>query len=127
MTNNELAGTSWVAAQVGAEAARPPLPEVSFGGDGRLTGTTGVNRLMGIYQMKKGVVTFGPGATTRMAGPPELMTQEQAVNAALTGEVPYALVGDRLTLGTGEQSLVLERVGIQEQVPTTDAAAMPPA
>ena len=126
MADNELAGTSWVAALVGVGAARPPLPEVSFGDDGRLTGTTGVNRLMGSYRVGEGVVTFGPGATTRMAGPPELMAQEQAVNAQLTGEVPYALVGDRLTLGSGEQSLVLERAGIR-QVATTDAVAAPPA
>ncbi|MEO5743208.1 MAG: META domain-containing protein [Terracoccus sp.] len=127
MTDNELAGTSWVAAQVGVEAARPPRPEVSFGDDGRLTGTTGVNRLMGTYQAGEGVVTFGPGATTRMAGPPELMAQEQAVNTVLTGEVPYALVGDRLTLGTGERSLLLERAGNDQQVPTRDAGALPPA
>ncbi|MEO6999097.1 MAG: META domain-containing protein [Terracoccus sp.] len=127
MTDNELVGTSWVAAQVGPEAARPPLPEVSFGDDGRLTGTTGVNRLVGSYEVGEGVVTFGPGATTRMAGSPELMAQEQSVTALLAGEVAYEVVGDRLTIGTGEQSLLLDRAGIHQPVPTTDAEAVPPA
>lgn len=126
MADNKISGTSWVVQQVGVESARPPLPEISFGDDGRLSGTTGVNRLMGSYEVGEAAVTFGPGATTRMAGPPELMAQEQAVTAVLSGEVAYEVDGDRLTLGTGEQSLLLERAGIN-QVPTTDAGEVPPA
>ena len=112
--------------QVGADALRPPLPQLSFGDDGGLSGTTGVNRLMGRYEVGEAAVTFGPLATTRMAGPPELMAQEQAVTRALSGEVAYALVGEGLTLGVGEQSLLLERAGIHLIAPT-DAVDAPSA
>lgn len=108
--------------RVGVHAARPPLPQVFFGDDGRLSGTTGVNRLMGSYDVGETVMTFGPSATTRMSGPPELMAQEQAVMAVLDGEVPYGLDGGRLTLGADGHGLLLERAGIQ-QTPTPDAVA----
>lgn len=126
MADITISGTSWVVRQVGAEAHRPPLPQLSFGDDGRLSGSTGVNRLMGRYEVGEGAVTFGPLATTRMAGPPELMAQEQAVTGVLSGEVAYAVAGDRLTLGAGELSLSLERAGIRP-VPPTDAGDAPPA
>ncbi len=57
MADNTISGTSWVVRQVGAEAPGQPLPELSFGDDGRLSGTTGVNRLMGSYEVGEGAVT----------------------------------------------------------------------
>ncbi|MDN5767132.1 MAG: META domain-containing protein [Humibacillus sp.] len=113
MADNPISGTSWVVRQVGADALRPPLPQLNFGNDGGLSGTTGVNRLMGRYEVGEAAVTFGPLATTRMAGPPELMAQEQAVIGVLSGKVAYAVVGDRLTLGADDHGLLLERDGIR--------------
>lgn len=126
MADNTISGTSWVVRQIGAQSPRPPLPELSFDDGGRLNGTSGVNRLMGSYEVGDGAVTFGPLATTRMAGPPELMAQEQAVVGVLSGKVAYAVVGDRLTLGVDGHGLLLERAGIQ-LTPTTDAVDAPPA
>lgn len=50
-----------------------PIPTLSVE-DGRVSGTMGVNRFTG--RLESGRIT-GPLATTMMAGPPELMEQEQ--------------------------------------------------
>lgn len=50
-------------------------------------------------------VVFGPLGTTKMACPDDRMTVERAVAAVLVGDVPYAIDGDRLTLGDGARGL----------------------
>lgn len=57
-----LAGTRWV---YGPERAHN-TPELQFS-DGRLSGSTGCNRLMGSYKSDGSTVTWGPIATTLMA------------------------------------------------------------
>lgn len=109
MAANEISGTTWVVQQIGADTTRAPLPQITFGDDGRLTGTGGVNRLMGSYEVGEGTISFGPGATTKMAGPPEAMAQEQALTAVLVGDLPYELTGDRLLLGREGEGVVLVR------------------
>ncbi len=115
MSAHSIVGGTWVVREIGGEPTSSPPPEIVFGDDGRLTGTTGVNRLMGGYEVDGEQLVFAGGtATTRMAGPPELMRQEQALAALLTGSVPFALEGDRLVLGSpdagGPGHAVLARV-----------------
>lgn len=76
------AGTSWRVVGVGDLDVTGGAC-LTFGDDGQVSGSGGVNRLTGAYSVDGPVLTFGPLATTRMAGPPELMAEEQAVLAAL--------------------------------------------
>jgi heat shock protein HslJ len=78
--------------------------------DGGVSGNASVNRYLGKMTLTDaGKVSWGgPGfATTRMAGPPPLMDQEQRYLAALA-KVDHAwLEGRKLTL-TGGQAVVLD-------------------
>jgi heat shock protein HslJ len=92
-TSDALAGTEWSIASIEGRpivAHDAPLV-VAFGHDGRVSGTTGVNQLTASYSLTDEYLTFGPTATTRRAGSPEAMEQEQRVLAALAGMCPYRL------------------------------------
>lgn len=92
-TSDALAGTQWeiVAVEGQSLVTGDERPVLSFGHDGRMSGTTGVNHLTASYSLTAGYLTFGPLATTRRAGSPELMVQERMVVAALAGMCPYRL------------------------------------
>ena len=113
MSENDLGGTTWTVQELGGAVTAVPKPELSFGTDSRVSGTTGVNRIMGQFAVKDGLLTVGNAATTRMAGPPEAMAQEQRLLELLAGEVPYTLTGDRLELGAGETLALLVRPSVQ--------------
>ena len=85
-------------------AERPPVLRFDHGG--RVTGTTGVNRLAGSWTLADGVLTLGPLAMTRKAGPPERMAVEAALVAALDAPLAVAPAGDGIRLG-GAGGLVL--------------------
>ena len=96
-TSDALAGTEW---QVTAVAGQPvgsgePLI-VSFGHDGRVTGSTGVNSFTASYTLTAEYLSFGPMATTRRDAPPELRAQEQRIVGSLAGTCP--VVVSRYTL-----------------------------
>lgn len=84
--------------------ARPPV--LRFDGDGRVTGTTGVNRLAGAWALASGVLTLGPLAMTRRAGPPARMAVESALVSALEGPLAVARDGDGLRLGGADGVLL---------------------
>lgn len=66
---------------------------------GRVTGSTGCNRLTGTFARTGETLRFGPAATTRMACvDPRLMSQEQAFLAALTATERHSVDGDTLVL-----------------------------
>lgn len=102
-----LVGRDWQVVQLGGTATGAQRPALQFLDDGRLVGTTGVNRVMGQYQTRwsdgRLVVSFGPAATTLMAGPPEAMEQEQRVLALLQGEHTVEVVGDRMRVDPFEE------------------------
>ena len=80
----DLVGSTFDIVEVlGVGVLSPSSPDIAFGADGRVSGRASVNRLMGQYTVDGDVVRFGALATTMMAGPPELMEQEQRVLAAL--------------------------------------------
>ncbi len=69
----------------GLPALETPTAEITFGVDGRLTGSATVNRINGTYRLEHGVLLCGPLASTMMAGPPDAMDQERRVCALLAG------------------------------------------
>ena len=92
-TSDALAGTQWEILSIdgqSVEAADEPLL-ISFGHDGRVSGSTGVNQLTASYSLTADYLTFGPLATTRRAGSPALMEQEHRVVASLAGMCPFRL------------------------------------
>lgn len=75
--------------------------------DGRLSGTGGINRLMGDYRLEGSSLVFGPIATTMMAGPPERMEREQQFLADLARVANWSLEDSQLILGDAAGTAVL--------------------
>jgi heat shock protein HslJ len=99
-TSDALAGTQWALLSIdgaGTTAGDAPLL-ITFGHDGRVSGSTGVNQLTASYSLTSEYLTFGPLATTRRGGSPELMEQEHRVVASIAGMCPYRLDARTLTI-----------------------------
>lgn len=60
--------------------------------DGRVSGSAGINRLMGDYTLAGDRLGFGVIATTMMAGPPERMEAEQRFLSALGQVARWSVV-----------------------------------
>jgi heat shock protein HslJ len=99
-TSDALAGTEWAIVRLGEvpvlEADQPLV--IAFGHDGRVSGSTGVNQLTASYSLTADYLTFGPLATTRRAGTPELMEQEHRVVQSLAGMCPFELMAHTLSI-----------------------------
>lgn len=99
----------WELVSVGGIAAEPG-GRIAFSADGAVFGTTGCNRFNGQAIAAPGVITFtGPMASTKMACPGPMMTQEMQVLQALQGTVAVAYdpVADRMMLIPSEGAPVL--------------------
>ena len=81
---------------VAAEQLREPQLVLSSQ-DARFSGSGGVNRLMGGYDLDGNSLTFSHVASTMMAGPPEAMQQEQIIVEALGRVRGFRITGDQLT------------------------------
>lgn len=67
--------------------------------DGEVTGTGGVNRFTGTYEATDdGALTFGPIASTKMAGSDEAMAQESEFFAALEATEHFGFNDGNLVL-----------------------------
>jgi heat shock protein HslJ len=113
-TSDVLAGTSWRLRRIDrvpvvTADAEPML--LTFGHDGRVSGSTGVNQLTASYNVTPEYLTFGPMATTRRAGSPELMAQEHKVVGSLAGMCRYRLTEVSLELEGPYGPVELERYG----------------
>lgn len=77
----------------------------------RVAGHSGVNRYTAGVELDGSSLTFGPIASTRMAGPPERMETEQRFLAALATVASWVFdEGElRLVTGTGATAVVLRR------------------
>ena len=71
---------------------------VAFGSDGKVSGNGGVNRFMGDFESGAKSVKIGPLQSTKMAGPPELMTQETAYLTALQNSTTWEIKSGTLTM-----------------------------
>ena len=77
-----LTGSTWQVVDIGGNpvaAGRPERqPHLVFSPEGRISGSTGCNRLTGTYQLDGKALKFSPLAMTKMACPPPLDAQERA-------------------------------------------------
>jgi heat shock protein HslJ len=70
----------WLVVEIYGETVDPEAPrQFHFEAD-RIAGRVGVNRFTGSITMVGDVVQVGPVASTRMAGPPDLMALEDRFN-----------------------------------------------
>jgi len=77
--------------------------------NGEVTGMASINRYSGrVFAEKDRILGWGPIRTTRMAGPPELMAQEDRFLEALPQTVRIYLFGERLVLENRERGIRLE-------------------
>ena len=105
----DLLEGDWLVVEIGGEAVDLDAPRtVRFEGD-RMSGRVGVNRFTGSFTLDGDVLQAGPAASTRMAGPPEMMALESRFNSRLEGEHEITWEGDVLTLGTSERAIVMKR------------------
>lgn len=66
--------------------------------DGKVTGSTGCNRLTGTAKISSSEITFGPIATTKMACADPMTQVERSVLLVLKGTVPFSIDSSSLTL-----------------------------
>ncbi|MGK5080994.1 META domain-containing protein [Janthinobacterium sp. HLX7-2] len=98
-----LTNTYWKLTQLdGATVTMAPEQErevrITLSDDGKVTGFTGCNRVMGGYTVAGTALRFTQLAGTRMACPPPLMQLESAVLANLNSVTGYQLDGEKLIL-----------------------------
>lgn len=104
-----LDGTAWRAADV----AGSPVPAgtdvtIEFS-DGNAFGRGGVNSFRGSYSVEGDHLTFGPLASTMMAGPPELMELERRWFQSLGPGSKVEITGLRLVHADGSTSTLVPR------------------
>jgi uncharacterized lipoprotein YbaY len=99
----ELAGTTWrVESLAGSTFADGAAAEITFGADGTISGSTGVNRFRGTYRLDDDRLTVGPLMTTRMAGPPDAMERERVLLGILAKECTIRVDEDGLVIDDGD-------------------------
>lgn len=102
-----LENTYWKLTTVGNQAARVLTGEREAHLlllDGRASGSSGCNKLMGSYTLAGRALTLGPLASTRMACP-ELGAQETTLIDAYQRTTAYRIEGETLTLLSGSTPL----------------------
>ena len=106
-----LAYTQWTLVELHGEPVEVAADELAPSlvldlEEAHVTGSGGVNRLTGQFALTGDELTFGPLATTRMAGPESAMQREGAFLAALERVTAYALDGRTLTLLADDDPVV---------------------
>jgi heat shock protein HslJ len=104
---NAIEGREWRVNAIGGEAPGGPSPATLTFAEGRVTGTTGCNRLTGGYALDGDRLTMDGVATTRMACPGPAMAQEAAIVAALRGPLTIVRGKDGVMLTGSAASLTL--------------------
>jgi putative lipoprotein len=105
-----LFGTTWRLTDLDG---RPPAQTtgknfaqlVLDGSQNRYSGSSGCNRLTGTIELKDDSLNFGAGASTMMACPEPLMTQEQAFTKMLQSVTGYRIRGRTLELLAGDKTV----------------------
>lgn len=80
--------------------------ELTFNGDGTVTGNSGCNGFGGSYTVEGDQITFESITSTLMACEDARMAQESAVTQVLTGTAKYKIEGSTLTLTNDDRVLV---------------------
>lgn len=109
-----LAGSAWMVTGVnnGRQAVASVLQgtrlTLSFGADGRFSGTAGCNSFTGPYTSDGSALRLGPAAATRkMCAEPGVMDQERQLLAALATVATARIEGERLELRTADGALAI--------------------
>ncbi|HEX2403959.1 MAG TPA: META domain-containing protein [Acidimicrobiia bacterium] len=127
--NEQLLEGDWLVIEIDGKQVDPEAPRaVRFEGD-RVAGRVGVNRFTGSFTADGDVLEVGPVASTRMAGPPELMDLENRFNSHLQGRHAVALENDVLTLRQGDETVVMTRargMPVQGTVTYRERIVLPP-
>ena len=106
-----LSGSSWTVTNYnnGKEAvvsiAEGSELTLLFGADSAVSGSGGVNTFSGPFESDETSIKIGPLAATMMAGPDDLMTQEQQYLAALQAATEWEVANGVLTLRDGEGAM----------------------
>lgn len=125
LSAEDLAGTTWIVEEVaGLPTLDEARPTLAFAAGGRVSGTTGANRFTGSYVLVGDELSFGPMATTRRVGSPEVMDQQRRLLAALSRPSHLRWEGSRLVLAHEAASTRLVR---QPSGNTPGAATRAPA
>ena len=102
----ELPGTKWLVTaynngkQAVTSVEAGSTLTAAFGTDGTVSGSSGVNTFSGPFTSTDGTVKIGPLASTQMAGPENLMTQEAAYLQALRRSTQWAIIQGKLRCAT---------------------------
>lgn len=108
----ELKGNTFLLISLGGTTpTAEPLPTLTFGDDGQVSGTTGVNDFFGPYTLHvgrngRGELSIGPLGSTRKAGPQALMEQEHNYLDLLSRTTAYEGEGGLLELRAGDAPLL---------------------
>lgn len=103
----KLEGSRWAVVALRGQYPQGDVQLVlELGPEGHASGFAGVNRFNGSYSLKqqtegRGALSFGELAATRMAGPAELMQQEESFLAALRATDGYRAEGGLMELEAG--------------------------
>ncbi len=103
-----LAGNEWLVVQMNDKTVgTSEVPQIRFGADGQVSGTSGCNRFSGSYTEQDGQLAFGPLATTRMACPGELDQQEKDFFKALSNVTGFGVRAGHTVLLDAEGAVVM--------------------
>lgn len=104
-----LKGTTWTLTEINGHAPVKGLNRFpSFVLDpnkGEIHGNLGVNGFGGTYTIHDDILMIMPGISTKMAGSPEAMAQEQEFRRILSETTGWKIDGKTLILKTGEDVL----------------------
>ena len=101
-----LPGDEWVLFSSAAVPGAPQFGVTMQFDEGKVAGKAPVNRYFGTAAVGEGSLTFGPLATTQMAGPPEAMTAETGYMKALAGVTQWQVAGEVLSLSDAQGTLL---------------------
>lgn len=100
-----LLDTRWVLASLSGGTITAPAPTLAFEEEGRVHGSSGVNRFGGDCTIDGTQIRFGSLMSTKMAGPPERMELERRYLEVLAEVDRWSIVEGRLELSASGRVL----------------------
>jgi heat shock protein HslJ len=116
-----LESVKWVLVSYGGTQALAKAEVTAEFAGGQITGSGGVNRYFGTYQIAGDALTISGLGSTKMAGPPEMMLQESTFFGLLEKVAKFTVGGRQLQLidAAGQPALKFEAIS------TGDSALQP--
>ncbi len=105
MSSESGATSVWVVQSIAGVPTIEPKPEISLTEDGRVVGTTGVNRITGTFEAHDETVRITGAGMTRMAGSAEAMDQERRFLKVLEGWNAFHVGDEALEIGPVDTGL----------------------